>query len=130
MTIKAIYCVRRLPQLSREEFQHYWLHVHGPLVLSVQADLRLERYIQSHTLLGQDVHNSLRVARGAPPPFDGLAELWWTSQDELELGMSLPEGRAAGRILLEDERRFIDLANSPIWWATEHEVLSASDANN
>jgi hypothetical protein len=34
-----------------------------------------------------------------------------------------PEGRAAGRRLLEDERRFIDLAGSPLCLAEEHLIV-------
>ena len=30
--IKLVFCLRRLPHLSREEFHRYWLDTHGPLV--------------------------------------------------------------------------------------------------
>jgi hypothetical protein len=30
-------------------------------------------------------------------------------------------------VLLEDERRFIDLASSPIWLAEEHPVIGAEE---
>jgi hypothetical protein len=33
------------------------------------------------------------------------------------------EGRRAGEALLADERRFIDLARSPLWIADEVEIL-------
>jgi hypothetical protein len=35
--------------------------------------------------------------------------------------MRAPEARAAGRAMLEDERRFIDLPRSPIWINTLHD---------
>jgi hypothetical protein len=69
--IKLVFCLRRLPHLSRGEFQCYWLDSHGPLV--------------------RDLAPALGV-----------------------------EGRDAGRRLLEDERRFIDLAHTPIWFGKEH----------
>ena len=28
--LKCVYCVRRLPSLSVEEFYDYWLNQHGP----------------------------------------------------------------------------------------------------
>jgi hypothetical protein len=34
-----------------------------------------------------------------------------------------PAGRAAGRRLLEDEKRFIDLTRSPIWFGEEHTLV-------
>ena len=30
--IKLTFCLRRLPHLSREEFQAYWRETHAPLV--------------------------------------------------------------------------------------------------
>ena len=38
-------------------------------------------------------------------------------------GATTPEGRQAGRELLEDEKRFIDISQSPIWLATENPVV-------
>jgi hypothetical protein len=29
----------------------------------------------------------------------------------------------AGRLLLEDERKFIDLPNSPLWWGEEKVIF-------
>ncbi len=31
--------------------------------------------------------------------------------------------RAAGQLLLEDERNFIDLARSPLWYSEENVVI-------
>jgi hypothetical protein len=39
-------------------------------------------------------------------------------------GFSSPEGQAAARELLEDERRFIDLTRSSLWIAQEHPIVS------
>ena len=36
--------------------------------------------------------------------------------------MSDPAGVQAGRLLLEDERKFIDLARSPLWWGEERVI--------
>ena len=46
---------------------------------------------------------------GAPEPFDGIAELWF----EAQRGPRSPEAAKAAQELLEDERNFIDLPNSP-----------------
>ena len=50
----------------------------------------------------------------------------WTFRADLEEVMSSKEGQAAGRVLLEDERRFIDLSRSPIWLNVESVVLTAN----
>src|SRR4051812_16260781 len=121
--IKLVFCLRRRPELSREEFQRYWLEEHGPLVKSKAEVLRIKRYVQVHSLPA-DANVPLRASRGAPEEFDGVAELWWESSEDLAASSSTPEGRAAGRELLEDERKFIDLERSPLWLAEEHEVIA------
>ena len=50
--IKLSFCLRRLSPLSREEFQRYWFDTHGPLVRKHAEALRIQRYVQTHTLLG------------------------------------------------------------------------------
>ena len=121
--IKLSFCLRRLPQLSREEFQRYWFDTHAPLVRKHADALRIQRYVQTHTLTA-DVADSLRATRGGPPGYDGVAELWWNSLEDITAATTSAAGAEAGRILLEDERKFIDLANSPLFWAQEREIIA------
>ena len=120
--IKLSFCLRRLPHLSRAEFQRYWRETHAPLVARHRAALRIERYVQHHTA-DSPLNAALRAGRGAPEEFDGVAELWWRCEQDLRAATSSPEGQAAGRELLEDERRFIDLARSPLFLGEEHVVV-------
>ncbi len=120
--IKLVFCLRRLPTLSRAEFQRYWRETHAPLVEKHRAALRVRRYVQVHTG-DSPANDALRAGRGGPEAYDGVAELWWDSDEELQAGVASPEGQQAGRELLEDEKRFIDLANSPLWIAQEHEII-------
>lgn len=120
--VKLIFCLRRLPHLDREQFQDYWRNVHGPLVRRHAPALRIARYVQVHSLAG-DLSDALRRWRGAPEPFDGVAEIWYASEEDLRASGRDPAGREAGQILLEDERKFIDHARSPIWLAREELVL-------
>jgi hypothetical protein len=53
-------------------------------------------------------------------PYDGVAELWWANRATLASTFASPAGRAAARELLEDENNFIDLPNSPLWFAYEY----------
>jgi uncharacterized protein (TIGR02118 family) len=124
--VKLSFCLRRLPSLSREAFQKYWFETHAPLVRKHAAALRIQRYVQTHTLLG-DAADSLRASRGGPPGYDGVAELWWKSEEDVALALATAAGVEAGRILLEDERKFIDLANSPLFWAREREIIPGTE---
>jgi uncharacterized protein (TIGR02118 family) len=120
--VKLVFCARRLPHLSREEFQRYWRDTHGPLVRGYAPLLRVRRYVQTHTI-DDAVNDALRASRGGPEPFDGVAELWWDSIDDLRQGAGSEEGREAGEALLADERRFIDLPRSPLWIAEEVPIV-------
>ncbi len=120
--IKLVFCLRRLPHLSREEFQRYWLESHGPLVRELAPHLGVKRYVQVHTVTSA-FSEAMSRHRGAPDDFDGVAELWWDSVDDFALAGTTKEGRDAGRRLLEDEKRFIDLTRSPIWFGEEHALV-------
>lgn len=120
--VKLSFCLRRLPALSREEFQRYWFENHAPLVKKHSEALRIKRYVQLHTL-DHEQNAALRASRGAPEEYDGIAELWWDSFEDLQAAVSTPEGVAAGGDLLEDERRFIDLENSPLWVGEEKPII-------
>jgi len=119
--LKLTFCLRRLPSLSLDQFQDYWLNKHGPLVRSLQPALGMVRYVQLHRL-ATDLGDGMRRARGAPEPYDGVAELWWESEDAWRAAGKHPEARKANRLLLEDEAKFIDLANSPLWLNSEHVI--------
>ena len=119
--IKLVFCLRRRPELSREEFQRYWFEQHAPLVKRHAEVLRIRRYVQVHSL-PSEASERIRASRGAPPEYDGVAELWYDSLESL-LAARSPESGAAARELLEDERKFIDLTNSPLWFAEEKPVI-------
>ena len=119
--IKLTFCLVRQPHLTREAFQQYWFKTHAPLVASVKDTLRIRRYVQMHSL-PPDVSETLRTARQGPEGFDGVAQLWWDSFEDM--ASADPAAAAeAGRLLLEDERKFIDLPRSPLWVGSEHEIF-------
>ncbi len=120
--IKLVYCLRRLPELSREEFQRYWRENHAPLVKKHSGTLRIRRYVQVQTSDGPATE-ALRATRPGPEPYDGVAELWFDSAEDVMAGATTAEGRQAGHELLEDEKRFIDISQSPIWIAAENPVI-------
>src|SRR5262245_28752122 len=122
--IKLVFCLRRSPTLSVWEFQRYWRDSHAELVRQHAAALRVRRYTQSHTFSDVRLTPAIEARGGRIEPFDGVAELWWDSVDDLLEAMTSPAGLTAGRALLEDERTFIDLPNSPLFFSEEHVVIS------
>jgi uncharacterized protein (TIGR02118 family) len=120
--VKLVFCCRRRPELTREEFQKYWLDEHGPLVRSLREALpQMRRYVQSHTL-DTPANAAVRASRGAAEAFDGITEVWFDSLEAMG-SSSGEEAAAAGRRLLEDESTFIDFANSSVFLTAEHQIF-------
>jgi hypothetical protein len=109
---RLVFLLRRLPHLTREQFQDYWWNQHGPLVRDRAEVLGISKY--------QQVHTVEHLAPEGADEFDGIAELWFDGPAPT----GTPEQIArAGKELLDDERTFIDLARSPIWIGEEHVML-------
>jgi len=125
--IRLIFVLRRKPSLSRDEFQKYWHEVHGPLVASHATTLNILRYVQDHTL-DDPMNDRMAGDRGGmEQPYDGVAELWWTTREALAATLGNSVAQTAAQELLEDEAKFIDLANSPLWLAYEYPQINPSE---
>lgn len=124
--IRIEFVLRRKAGMSRAEFQDYWQNVHGPLVAQHSTTLKIHRYIQLHTL-DDPINDALAEARGGmEPEYDGVAELWWQSEDDLA-AFTTEQGQIAAAELLDDEKKFIDLPNSPLWFAYEYPQVNPSE---
>lgn len=121
--IKISFCLRRRTGLSHEQFLDYWQNDHGTLVRQYKAVLRISRYAQFHGDFGP-ITSKLIAFRGSPEPYDGIAEIWYESRSALESLGRDPAARDASRLLREDEKRFVDLKNSPIFAGEEIALIS------
>jgi hypothetical protein len=118
--IRLVFLLRRKAGSSLAEFSDRWRLDHGPIVAGHQIALGVLRYTQTHRL-DDPMNDALARARGGmEPPYDGVAELWWASEDSFREAATTATGRRAGEVLLADESEFIDLAQSPLWLAHEH----------
>ena len=89
--------------------------------------MRAKKYVQSHTL-DTALNEGLRSSRGMQPEYDGVAEVWFESEEELMQAMSSPEGQKLSAALLEDEGNFIDHSKSSAFLVKEHELQIADKA--
>lgn len=126
--LKMIICVRRRPELSRAEFQRYWLENHAPLASSVRARglaPPMTGYVQNHTLDVPSVE-VFRHQRGMNvEPYDGVTEVWLDRIEDLDMGPDVsPELVAAQQMLVEDEAKFVDLARSRVFMAEAHGIFN------
>lgn len=121
--IKLVFCLRRLPEMTREEFQRYWREVHAPLVREAAPLLNIRRYVQSHSVDDPRIAPAVDARGCGVPPYDGVAELWWDSVEDIIAAGATREGRAVGRRLLTDEANFIAAKESALFYVSEHEVV-------
>lgn len=119
--IKFVMCLTRHPDMTREQFQDYWLNKHGPFFMENAAIMRAKKYVQSHTL-DTPLNEGLRESRGMLPEYDGVAEVWFESEQDLMEGMSSPEGQELSAALLKDEGNFIDHSKSSAFIVREKEL--------
>ena len=117
--MKLTYCLRKRPEMSHDEFYRYWADVHGPLVQARADVLGIVKYQQVHTAHSQARDDAYRARNGGSwETFDGIAEVWFDAT--VRPADVTPEQVArAQQDLLDDERRFIDLASSPMWLGVE-----------
>lgn len=124
MAVKLVYVARRRPELTPEEFQEYWAQGHATLWKELQGVMGFRKYVQSHPL-DTDVNTTFAQARGMSleTPPDGVGETWWESLEDLVAGFSGPDGKDAGRRLIEDEARFVDFSTSRAFITQERQVV-------
>ena len=122
--IKLTFCLRRLPHLTRKEFQAHWIGQHRDIMIRNKQALGYRRYVQAHTIGGETAAR-IEGSRGGPEPYDGTAEVWYDSMKVFESALASEAGRRAGRELIEDEKRFIDMKNSPVWLSEERVIETA-----
>jgi uncharacterized protein (TIGR02118 family) len=120
--IKLVYVIVRRDGLSAEAFRDYWLTKHGPLVAAQAKALKLRKYVQSHPV-DPEASEAMRAVRGMRGPVDGLTEVWWDSLEDFQSAYATPEGQAAGRILADDEAKFIDFPKSAVFLTEEHLIF-------
>jgi uncharacterized protein (TIGR02118 family) len=106
--IKLVYCITKKPDLSDEEFFRYWKDVHGPIGASIP---RLRKLVQSHRInIPGDKY---------PRAYDGIAELWFDTAEDLLAAHQSTEWQAS----TEDEANFIDHTKVAYFVTQEHAIL-------
>ena len=109
--IKLMMCLCRRSEMTRAEFQDYWQNRHGPFFQQNAATMRSKKYVQSHTI-DSPLNEGMRQSRGMLPEYDGVAEVWFESEEDLMEAMGSVEMQELSAALLEDEGKFVDHSKS------------------
>lgn len=92
--VKRFVILRRKPGMSVQEFRDYWKNVHGPLIAKIPG---LRKYVQYH------VRSERLDSKEAS--IDGIAELWFDSEEAQKRAYNTPEYQA----VVADEPNLFEL---------------------
>lgn len=118
--IKLVMCLTRREDLTRAQFLDYWQNSHGPFFMKNAPTMRAKRYVQDHTL-DSPLNDAFRQSRNMMAEYDGVAEVWFESEDDMMAAMSSAEMQELSSALLEDEGKFIDHEKSCAFLVREQE---------
>ena len=74
--IKTTICIKRKDGISRQEFFDYWYNQHAALIRELKDDLKIVKYVQSHSI-DNEISSALRASRNGPQMYDGIGEAWF-----------------------------------------------------
>ncbi len=94
--IKRFVILRRKSGMNVEAFRNYWQNIHGPLIAKIPG---LIKYIQYHV-------RSERIDE-TDAPIDGIAELWFESEEAQRKAYQTPEYQA----VVHDEPNLFELGS-------------------
>jgi hypothetical protein len=124
--IKLICIVKRLPEISYEEFLEHWSHHHAALIKKHAEVLGIKKYVQSYSINAHEVQSQIESLRDMTnSDFDGIAELWYSDLNTHLNTRNTAEGKLALAEIIADEKRFVDLSKSRMWYSREHFVIKS-----
>ncbi len=114
--VKVSVLLKRKPGMSPEEFRRYWREVHGPLLMKQSALMRhIRKYVQCHSIA--EVFADMPGVVSSE--FDGIAEMWGDSVDNVRRGLAEP---AYLEVIRPDEEKFLDLPKC-VFMVTEEVMM-------
>jgi uncharacterized protein (TIGR02118 family) len=84
--IKCFYGFKRKPNMTVEEFKHYWRVIHVPIALEIPG---IKKYILCYPLPSEYLNKE--------PVYDGVAELWFNSEEDLKFAMQTEAWQISGK---------------------------------
>jgi hypothetical protein len=108
--IKLVVAVRRRPEISRERFDIFWRAGHDRRAADAAKNLGTARFRQHTTLLSSALNQYA--------DYDGLAELWWNSENEMRSKCESKYGQEFLAHFIHDDE-IIDATRTLAWMVEE-----------
>ena len=114
--------MHRLPHLSRDEFQNYWMNQH-PLSAPRNAAelLGIRKYVQVFPIPEED-NKQVKEIRDGADEFDGVAEIWIDDLETFTTKWKTGEGKKAFESFLEDEKKITFIKKNFFIFTNKHIV--------
>ena len=118
--IRYINCLRKLPDMSADDFRDYWQGAEFDELIKKVAVLTGARRYNKNLTLHVSMGQHLISDRGLAQPYDGIVEYYWDNANHLAGVYETEEAMALTRQIQRYQSQFIDLANSTAFF-TEHQ---------
>lgn len=119
--IRYINCLRKLPELSNDDFRDYWQGAEFEELIRQVAQLTSASHYESNLTLKVDMGRHLIEERGLAEPYDGIIEYSWENARHLPAVYATEEAQALAKRMQSFQSQFIDLENSTAFF-TEHQT--------
>jgi uncharacterized protein (TIGR02118 family) len=106
--IKTIALAHKKIDLTRGEYNKYWLEKHGPIAAKLIPHVK--RYVQNHFI----------EVPGLTYEGDGIVEMWY---DDLEAWQKSRQAIFSNQELAKDAANFVQMRSGGFWVVEEHVIL-------
>lgn len=113
---KIILLMRRRPEMSVEDFRHYYESHHAPLATRHSAGL--SRYVRRYL----SPHPHPETGPATEPPFDVITELWFEDKGVFDATLAYITTHKLPPEIVEDEAKLFDRTSFRICTVEEHET--------
>ena len=113
--VKRFVILRRKPGMSRQQFRDHWRNVHGPLIAKLPGLIKYVQYHVRSELLDEE-----------DDPIDGIAELWFASEEAQKQAYATPEYEAVVR----DEPHLFEMSGHHIHPVMTEETVTIVDVSD
>lgn len=116
---KTLMGIQRRADLSFEQFMTHWTQIHANLISENAAALGIIKYIQLHR---PDGSAKARTHSASRPQYDGIAEVWYESEEHFRALGKTDESQRAVEKVIADQKKFIS-RETPLFKGFEWNVI-------
>jgi hypothetical protein len=119
--IRFINCIRRRPDITPEEFRHYWNDAKFNDLIGRVIDYTGAAGHSKNLTLIISANDLIREWRRSAEPYDGVLEYWWDHAGLLHNRINTPQCELLLKAMLDYQRQFVDLAQSSAFFTEAHD---------